>query len=84
MGFLVLMIVGGILGWLASIIIDMTNKRSIAINIGAGVLGSVIIGNAVNGSLAFGSLTATAFLLGCIGALALIAIANLIGDRLPD
>ncbi len=84
MGFLVLMVVGGILGWLASIILNLSNQRSIALNIGAGVLGSLIIGNAANGALAFSGLTAIAFLLGCIGALVLIAIANLARDELLD
>ncbi|NVD45180.1 GlsB/YeaQ/YmgE family stress response membrane protein [Qipengyuania atrilutea] len=76
MGLLLLIVVGGILGWLTAIIMQSEGSRQIAINALAGMMGALIVGNAANGSIAWSGLSAVAFLLGCIGALAGIVIAN--------
>ena len=68
MGFVVLIAVGGILGWLASILSRTDDGRGIALNIGLGVVGALIAGGlASNGSLLIG-LSAWALLLALVGA----------------
>ncbi|MXO86705.1 GlsB/YeaQ/YmgE family stress response membrane protein [Altererythrobacter aurantiacus] len=84
MGVLVLMIVGAVLGWLFSIIVDLSDTRRIALNVGAGMVGSLIVGSAVGGRIAMNGLTTTALLLACIGAVALVTTANYVGKHALD
>ena len=68
MGFIVLIAVGGILGWLASILSRTDDGRGIALNIGLGAVTALIVGGlASNGSLLIG-LSAWALLLALVGA----------------
>ena len=73
MGFVVLIAVGGILGWLASILSRSDDGRGIALNVGLGVIGALVAGAlASNSSLLIGlsapalltALAAAAVLLG--------------------
>jgi len=76
MGFLVLIAVGGILGWLASILSRSDDGRGIALNVGLGVLGSLLAGAiASNESLLIG-LSATALLSALAGAAAMLLALN--------
>ncbi|MGC6400367.1 GlsB/YeaQ/YmgE family stress response membrane protein [Sphingomonas sp. FW199] len=80
MGIIVAIIVGGIIGWLASIVMRTDAQQGILLNIVVGIIGS-FIGNVVGGMFGYGS-TLTAWspvglLWSFIGALILLALINL-------
>ncbi len=79
MHLIVTLIIGGVIGWLASIIMKTNAQMGILANILVGVVGSVlgmwlagVLGIAVNGSLG-------AWLVSLLGAMVLIAIARAVG-----
>jgi uncharacterized membrane protein YeaQ/YmgE (transglycosylase-associated protein family) len=66
MGFVVLIAVGGILGWLASILGRADDARGIALNIGVGVIAALVAGAlSSEGSLLVG-VSPTALLLALV------------------
>jgi len=85
MGWIVALIVGGIAGWLASIVMGRNATMGIFWNIVVGCVGSVI-GNALSGPL-FGirgsvqHFSLTGLLIAFVGAVVLLAILNLIQRR---
>ena len=82
MGFLVLFAIGGILGWLASIVARRDDGRSIAFNVALGILGSFVAGAfASQDSLLIG-LSATALLAAIVGAAVVLAGFNLARGKL--
>ena len=81
MTFLLWLIVGGILGWLASIVMKTNDKQGIFLNIVVGVIGALLAGwfisplvgiGTINSGLSIGS-----FLVSLLGAVVLLAIVNL-------
>jgi uncharacterized membrane protein YeaQ/YmgE (transglycosylase-associated protein family) len=75
MGIIIWLIVGGIVGWLAGMV--MRDNQGILLNIVVGIVGSVI------GGLIFGAgindvITISTFIYSLIGAIILLAIVNLI------
>lgn len=56
MGLIILIIAGALLGWLASIFLQLEDGRSIARNILAGTIGSLIVGVATSGGIFLGSI----------------------------
>jgi uncharacterized membrane protein YeaQ/YmgE (transglycosylase-associated protein family) len=77
MGIIIWLIIGGICGWLASIIMRTDGQQGIILNIVVGIIGSVIA------SLIFGvgindAITVTTFIYSLIGAIILLAIVNLV------
>lgn len=82
MGWIIALIVGGIAGWLASIVMNRNASMGIFWNIVVGCVGSVI-GNALSGPL-FGirgsvqSFSLTGLLIAFVGAVVLLAIVNLV------
>ncbi|MET0375729.1 MAG: GlsB/YeaQ/YmgE family stress response membrane protein [Rhizorhabdus sp.] len=82
MGWIIALIVGGIAGWLASIVMGRNASMGIFWNIVVGCVGS-LIGNALSGPL-FGirgsvqSFSLTGLLIAFVGAVVLLAIINLI------
>jgi uncharacterized membrane protein YeaQ/YmgE (transglycosylase-associated protein family) len=77
MGIIIWLIIGGICGWLASIIMRTDGQQGIILNIVVGIVGSVIA------SLIFGvgindAITVTTFIYSLIGAIILLAIVNLV------
>ena len=72
MGFVVLIAVGGILGWLASILSRSDDARGIALNVGLGIIGALVAGAlASNSSLLIG-LSAPALLMALAAAAVLL------------
>ena len=67
------LVVGGIIGWLASLIMRTDAQQGIFLNIVVGVLGSLIAGIFFHPSGAFDG-----FLYSLIGAVILLAIVNLV------
>ena len=76
-GLIVWLVVGGVCGWLASMVMRTDGQQGIILNIVVGIIGSVIA------SFLFGAginqaITITTFLYSLIGAIILLAIVNLV------
>lgn len=80
MGIILYLIIGGVIGWIASMIMRTNGQQGILLNIGVGVLGSMIGGFIFGPSLGDG-LTMMSFLSSLGGAVILLAIVNLIRGR---
>ncbi|QYJ07474.1 GlsB/YeaQ/YmgE family stress response membrane protein [Qipengyuania flava] len=78
MGLLILIVVGALLGWLATIILRIEDGRSIAFNTGAGIAGTVVTGLVVGTGAILGSISGATLLWSVVGALVTIALFNLI------
>jgi uncharacterized membrane protein YeaQ/YmgE (transglycosylase-associated protein family) len=79
MGFILWIVVGGIIGWLASIIMRTDAQQGIFLNIVVGIVGAFIGGLIISGgSINNAPLTVTSFLVSLLGAVILLAIVNLI------
>ena len=76
-GILTMIIVGGIAGWLASMVMSRDASMGILLNIVVGIIGAVIAGLIFGGSINQ-ALTVETFLYSLIGAVILLAIVNLI------
>lgn len=82
MGWIIALIVGGIAGWLASMVMNRDASMGIFWNIVVGCVGS-LIGNAIAGPL-FGvggtvqAFSLTGLIIAFVGAVVLLAIVNLI------
>jgi uncharacterized membrane protein YeaQ/YmgE (transglycosylase-associated protein family) len=77
MGIIVWLVVGGICGWLASLIMRTDAQQGIILNVIVGIVGAVIAG------LIFGvsmndAITVQSFLYALLGAVILLAIVNLV------
>ena len=78
MGILVWLIVGGIVGWLASILMRTDAQQGILLNIIVGIVGAFIGGMIFSsGDINDAPLSLTAFLVSLVGAVVLLAIINL-------
>ena len=78
MGLIVWLVVGGIIGWLASIIMRTDAQQGILLNIVVGIIGAFIGGLVFSGgSINNAGLTLTSFLVSLVGAVVLLAIVNL-------
>jgi uncharacterized membrane protein YeaQ/YmgE (transglycosylase-associated protein family) len=77
MGIIIWLIVGGIVGWLASLIMRTDAQQGIILNIVVGIVGAVIaellLGGGINQAI-----TIETFLYSLVGAIILLAIVNLI------
>jgi uncharacterized membrane protein YeaQ/YmgE (transglycosylase-associated protein family) len=79
MGIIIWLIVGGIVGWLASIIMRTDAQQGILLNIVVGVVGAFIGGLIfTGGTINQAPLSLTAFLVSLVGAVILLAIVNLV------
>lgn len=77
-GILVWLIVGGIVGWLASILMRTDAQQGILLNIVVGIVGAFIGGMIFSGgSINEAPLNLYAFLVSLLGAVILLAIVNL-------
>jgi uncharacterized membrane protein YeaQ/YmgE (transglycosylase-associated protein family) len=82
MGLIILIIVGGILGWLASIVMRTDGQQGILLNVVVGIVGALLAGFILNpliggGSIMGGDFSASALLVSFLGAVVLLAIVNL-------
>jgi uncharacterized membrane protein YeaQ/YmgE (transglycosylase-associated protein family) len=78
-GFIIYLIVGGIIGWLASLIMRTDAQQGIILNIVVGIVGAVIAGYFFGQRITSGnSLDFTAILWSLLGAVILLGIWNLI------
>ena len=83
MGFIILLIVGGVIGWLASLIMRTDTQQGILLNIVVGIVGSLLAGLLLSPLLGVapitsGAITLTSLLVSLLGAVVLLAIVNLV------
>lgn len=82
MGWIVAIIVGGVAGWLASMVMNRDASMGIFWNIVVGIIGA-LIGNVLAGAL-FGvqgtiqTFNITGFIIAIVGAVVLLGIVNLV------
>jgi len=78
-GFIVWLIIGGIVGWLASLVMRTDGQQGIILNIVVGIVGAFIAGLIFNGgSINSEPLDITNILVSLVGAIVLLGIVNLI------
>jgi uncharacterized membrane protein YeaQ/YmgE (transglycosylase-associated protein family) len=76
-GIIVWLIIGGVVGWLASLI--MRDNNSLIMNIVVGIVGAFVGGLILGrGEINNAGFTPTTFLVSLVGAIVLLAIVNLI------
>lgn len=79
MGIILWLVIGGVIGWLASIIMRTDAQQGIFLNIVVGIVGAFIGGLIISGgSINSAPLTITSFLVSLLGAVILLAIVNLV------
>lgn len=83
MGIVILLVVGGVIGWLASIVMRTDGQQGIFLNIVVGIIGSFLAGLLLTPYLGGAPITSGAFDLKSIGvsflgAIVLLAIVNLV------
>ena len=76
MGIIIWLIVGGIVGWLASLIMRRDAQQGILLNIIVGIVGAVLAGWIFGGGINE-AITIRTFIFSLIGAVILLAIVNL-------
>ena len=76
-GIIVWLIVGGIVGWLASLVMRTDAQQGILINIVVGIVGAFIGGLIFSGGSINQAVTVTSFIVSLLGAIVLLAIINL-------
>jgi len=81
MGILVWLIVGGVVGWLASIVMRTDAQQGILLNVIVGIVGALLAGFIVSPLLGIGTInegiSIATFLVSLVGAVILLAIVNL-------
>jgi len=79
MGIIMWLIVGGIVGWLASLVMRTDAQQGILLNIVVGIVGAFIGGLIfARGNINDAPLTVTTFLVSLVGAIILLGIVNLV------
>jgi uncharacterized membrane protein YeaQ/YmgE (transglycosylase-associated protein family) len=86
MGIILWLIIGGVVGWLASLVMKRDASQGIILNIVVGIVGSILggwlIGPLVGApSINSGEISVASLLVSFLGAVILLAIVNLITRR---
>jgi uncharacterized membrane protein YeaQ/YmgE (transglycosylase-associated protein family) len=86
MGLVFLLVVGGLLGWVAAIIMRAETSRGIALNVAAGIAGALIAGLVIGpligrGNLLEGTYSVDGLLVACAGTVVFLFLVNLFGGR---
>jgi uncharacterized membrane protein YeaQ/YmgE (transglycosylase-associated protein family) len=81
MGIIIWLIVGGVVGWLASIIMRTDGQQGILLNVIVGIVGALLAGFVVSPLLGIATInqgfSVGTFLVSLVGAIILLAIVNL-------
>ena len=79
MGLIMWLIVGGVVGWLASMVMRTDAQQGIILNIVVGIIGAFLGGLILGrGNINDSPLTLPSFLVSLVGAIILLAIVNLV------
>ena len=81
MGIIIAIIVGGVAGWLASIVMRTDAQQGILLNVIVGIVGALLAGFIISPMIGVGTIndgvTLASFLVSLVGAVILLAIVNL-------
>jgi uncharacterized membrane protein YeaQ/YmgE (transglycosylase-associated protein family) len=82
MNIILIIIIGGILGWLASMVMRTDGQQGVFLNIVVGIVGALLAGFLISPLLGAGTITSGSFdimslIVSFLGALVLLAIVNL-------
>lgn len=77
-GIIIWLIVGGVVGWLASLVMRTDAQQGILLNIVVGIVGAFLAGLLLSGGSINEEITVMSFLYSLLGAIVLLAIVNLI------
>lgn len=77
-GFIIWLVIGGIVGWLASLVMRTDAQQGILLNIVVGIVGAFIAGLIFSGGSINDGITVYSFLVSLVGAIILLAIVNLV------
>jgi uncharacterized membrane protein YeaQ/YmgE (transglycosylase-associated protein family) len=77
MGIILWLIVGGIVGWLASIVMRTNAQQGILMNIVVGIIGAFLAGLIFGGGSINEGISVGSFLMSLLGAIVLLAIVNM-------
>jgi uncharacterized membrane protein YeaQ/YmgE (transglycosylase-associated protein family) len=82
MGIIILLIIGGVIGWLASIVMRTDGQQGILLNVVVGIIGALLAGFLLNpliggGNIMSGDFSGSALLVSFLGAVVLLAIVNM-------
>ncbi|MGE4411673.1 MAG: GlsB/YeaQ/YmgE family stress response membrane protein [Sphingomonadales bacterium] len=78
MGLIIWLIMGGVIGWLASLVMRTDAQQGILANIVVGIVGAFIGGLLVSGGSINQGVSLSSFLVSLVGAIILLALVNLI------
>ncbi len=82
MGLIILLIVGGLIGWVASMIMRTDGQQGIVLNIVVGIVGALLAGFIVTpliggAPITSGAISLQSVIVSLVGAVVLLAIINL-------
>ena len=88
MNFIIWLVVGGILGWLASLIMKTDAQQGVVLNIVVGIVGALVGGWLISpllggGTINQGDFSVMSLVSSLIGAVILLAIVNLVRRGRP-
>jgi uncharacterized membrane protein YeaQ/YmgE (transglycosylase-associated protein family) len=83
MGIIIWLIVGGIVGWLASLVMRTDAQQGILVNIVVGIVGAFIGGLIFSRGMVNPAVSVESFLVALVGAIILLAIVNLVRRGRP-
>jgi len=77
-GIIIWLIIGGVVGWLASLVMRTDAQQGILLNVVVGIVGAFIGGLIFTGGSINDGVTLYSFIISLLGAIILLAIVNLI------
>ena len=82
MNVIVWLVVGGVIGWLASLVMKTDNQQGILLNVVVGIVGAVVAGWVISplvgaGTINQGNFSLSSLVVSFVGALILLAVVNL-------
>jgi uncharacterized membrane protein YeaQ/YmgE (transglycosylase-associated protein family) len=88
MNFIIWLIVGGVIGWLASIVMKTDGQQGVLLNVIVGIVGAMLAGWFISPLLGIGTINQSNFSLPAlfvsfVGAAILLAIVNLVRRGRP-
>ncbi|OJU13423.1 MAG: transglycosylase [Caulobacterales bacterium 68-7] len=83
MGLIILLIVGGVIGWLASLVMRTDAQQGIILNVVVGIVGALLAGFVVTpliggAPITSGEISVMSLLVSFLGAVILLAIVNVV------
>lgn len=83
MNLIILLVVGGLIGWVASIIMRTDGQQGIVLNVVVGIVGSILAGFVITpliggAPITSGGISLTTVIVSLLGSIALLAIINLL------